>query len=269
MNLTRLLTKLPGVRRLWQRFPVGPVSVRARFDIWPRPAYGYGVFRAAELAAALGVRSISVIEFGVAGGRGLLALESIASAVGAHFGLRIAVTGFDTGHGLPKPLDYRDLPYVWGAGFYDGDVERLQQRLHSADLILGDVDETVTRYLASRGDGPIGFISFDLDYYSSTRDAFKIFLGPEETRLPRVFCYFDDVVLPERACYSEYTGEYLAINEFNDSQTMKKICKLPHLRWARAHQAAWQEQIYVFHDFSHRLYCVNITPRYQQTQKPL
>jgi hypothetical protein len=268
MSVVRHIARVPGARRLWQRFPIGPLGIRARFDVWPRPSYGYGVFRAAELAAALGLRRLSAIEFGVAGGRGLLALESVAATVGAHFGVHIAVAGFDSGHGLPKPVDYRDLPYVWGEGFYDMDVERLKRRLRQAELVLGDVAETVPRYLASMPD-PIGFIAFDLDYYSSTRAALAVFLGPEQTRLPRVFCYFDDIVVPERACYNEYTGECLAINEFNAEHATKKLCKLPHLRLMREHPAAWQEQIYVLHDFAHSLYCTNITAPHHGRQKPL
>ncbi|HXG03909.1 MAG TPA: hypothetical protein VNO23_10935 [Candidatus Binatia bacterium] len=267
-RLVRSLARLPGVRRLWQRFPVGSVALRARFDIWPRPAYGYGVFRAAELAVALGLPGLSVIEFGVAGGRGLLALESIAATVAAHFGVRIAVVGFDSGQGLPKPVDYRDLPYLWNEGFYTMDVEALRRRLQHAALILGDVAATVPGYLASRPD-PIGFVAFDLDYYSSTRDALAVFRGPEETRLPRVFCYFDDLILPERACYNDYTGEYLALHEFNAEEPTKKLGKLPHLRLVREHPAAWQEQIYVLHDFAHGLYVTPINAPQHGTQKPL
>jgi hypothetical protein len=49
--------------------------------VFPRPQYAYGVFHAADLAKRLGVSAISVIEFGVAGGLGLLALENIAASI--------------------------------------------------------------------------------------------------------------------------------------------------------------------------------------------
>src|SRR6187549_2659720 len=39
------------------------------------PQYTWGVLQAAHLATTLGIRRISVIEFGVAGGNGLVALE--------------------------------------------------------------------------------------------------------------------------------------------------------------------------------------------------
>jgi hypothetical protein len=54
--------------------------------------------------------------------------------------------------------------------------------------------------------------------------AFRVFSGTPATRLPRVFCYFDDIVWPERACYNEFTGEYLAIREFNEQRALQEYC---------------------------------------------
>src|ERR1700733_12443143 len=107
---------LPGVRRLWRRFPVGSVHVRTRFDIWERPAYAYGVYSAAKLAKELGISRISAIEFGVARGTGLVALENVCAEVSAALDMSIAVYGFDSGQGNPKPVDYRALPYIWDEG---------------------------------------------------------------------------------------------------------------------------------------------------------
>ncbi len=260
MALIKHILKVPGAWRLWRTFPVGSVPLRTQFDIWPRPSYAYGVYAAAELATKLGLGSISVLEFGVAAGAGLLALEDIALRFEKHFKIQISVVGFDTGSGMPKPDDYRDLPYVWGESFYKMDEEKLRRRLRGADLILADVEKGVERFLADGIKGPIGFVAFDLDYYSSTKKALRIFEGPVEGRLPRVFCYFDDVIWPERACYCEYTGELLAINEFNSEHSEKKLCNVPHLSWIRPRRNAWNEQIYVMHDFRHPLYGKNITP---------
>jgi hypothetical protein len=254
------LVRIPGVRRLWLRFPVGTVSLRVAHDIWDRPAYAYGIFSAAKLAVALGLGRISVIEFGVAGGNGLMSMERIAAAVAEHFGIGIDIYGFDTGTGMPPPRDYRDLPHVWGQGFYRMEPDKLRARLKSASLVLGEVAETTPRLLEARNLAPIGFISFDLDYYSSTKEAFGIFAGRDETRLPRVFCYFDDVTMPERACHNDFTGELCAIREFNEEHERKKIAKLPNLRWLRKRPTLWNEHIFVFHDFSHELYTKMITP---------
>ena len=66
-----------------------------------RPQYAWGAVFAAAQARALGYTEVSLIEFGVAGGRGLLALEDIADVVSSMTGVRSCVYGFDTGSGLP------------------------------------------------------------------------------------------------------------------------------------------------------------------------
>ena len=117
---------------------------------------------------------------------------------------------------------------------------------------------------------PVGFIAFDLDYYSSTKDAFQVFVENPETRLPRVYSYFDDIYWPEPACHNPYIGELAAIREFNEEYEFLKLCPINMLEWMLPYQSAWQEQIYVMHDFHHPLYSVNITPKdASHTQLPL
>ena len=253
------LTRIPGFGRLWRSFPVGSPELRTRFDIWPRPPYAYGVWRAADLAKSLNLNGITVAEFGVAGGSGLVALEAIAQAMADHFGLTVDVFGFDTGTGNPAPADFRDLPHVWAEGYYRMDQQKLKRRLQHAQLMLGDLGSTIPTVLG-RLRYPVGFLSFDLDYYSSTMQAFRVFDSPYDSRLPRVFCYFDDLIWPERACYSEFTGEYAAIRDFNSQSKHKKISQVAGLRWMRERARAWNEQIYVLHDFEHPLYSKHITP---------
>jgi len=234
--------------------------LRTEFDIWERPAYAYGIYSAATLARSLGQTSLSVIEFGVAGGNGLLCMEGIAGQIQNEVGVKIAVFGFDTGTGMPEPEDYRDLPHVWSQGFYAMEQGKLLARLQNAELILGAVNDTIPEILARENLPPIGFVAFDLDYYSSTKSAFRILKGRPETRLPRIYCYFDDVIWPERACHNEYTGELCAIREFNEEHDQSKIAKLANLAWMRVHQSQWNEQIYIYHDFHHPLYTRLITP---------
>ena len=266
----RRLTQIPGARSLWCRFPAGPLALRVQFGISSRPHYAYGVYAAADLAARLGLPAISAIEFGVAGGQGLLALEKIAAEVTRALGVKVAVYGFDTGEGMPPPVDYRDLPHVWGHGFYRMDQAALKTALRDSTLILGDVATTVPAFLETRDLPPLGFVAFDLDYYSSTKTALQLFEGGPESRLPRSYCYFDDIVWPETACHNEYTGELCAIREFNCDHTHLKICPIHMFRYMRPHQAAWNEQMYVLHDFRHPLYSVNVTPKTaRHTQLPL
>ena len=75
-----------------------------------RPNYLWGALHGANLAKRLEFSRISFLEFGVAGGNGLIVLENIAETLERYFGLRIDVHGFDVGEGLPKASDYRDLP---------------------------------------------------------------------------------------------------------------------------------------------------------------
>ena len=114
------------------------------------------------------------------------------------------------------------------------------------------------------------FISFDLDYYSSTKQALQIFEGPAACRLPRVLCYFDDTIQPLRAYLNEYIGELLAIQEFNDGHERQKITAVRGLSLLRYHSKIWNEQTFVHHDFDHELYKALITPAGQASrQKPL
>jgi len=270
ISLLRRLVRIPGFVRLWRKLPLGSVATRMRFDISPRPAYAYGVHSAAVLASRLGLRELSVVELGVAGGRGLLELERLAAEIAPAVGVRIAVYGFDSGKGMPTPVDYRDLPHVWGEGFYQMDVEALRRRLTSAQLMLGDVAQTVPAQIAAGTMPPVGFVAFDLDYYSSTKAAFRIFEGAPATRLPRVYCYFDDICGPDIACMNEYVGELLAIREWNAEHERVKISPILHLNTERPRPAMWNAKMYALHDFAHPLYTRNVRPTGDAfPQKPL
>jgi hypothetical protein len=259
--LTRLI-RVPGVRRMWARFPIGPVAMRVKYDAWDRPNYAYGVYFAADLAVRLGLKGISVIEFGVAGGNGLIALERIALSVKNDLGINISVFGFDSGEGMPAPRDFRDLPYIWSEGFYRMNRRELEAKLSGAKLVIGSVEDTVMSFVPPY---PVGFIAFDLDYYSSTKSAFRVF---KEDHLPRIYCYFDDTIYPEAACHNEYIGELCAIREYNATSADAKLCPLHGLRSMQPRQSGWNDQMYVLHDFRHPLYCVNVTPK-EHGQIPL
>ncbi|MGQ0734668.1 MAG: hypothetical protein ACT4QD_13565 [Acidobacteriota bacterium] len=222
----------------------------------PKAPYGFGLLHSARLAARLGVPRISALEFGVAGGNGLVALEDHARYVTRETGVEIAIYGLDSGAGLPPPVDYRDMPYAWEKGFYAMDLPKLQARLTRATLVIGDVRET-TRRFGEADPAPIGFIAFDLDYYSSTVAALEILDIGHRFFLPRVFCYFDDVAGGPNFCYSEFTGELLAIREFNASHSDRKIAQLAGLRHNLGSlPTLWHEKMYVAHHFTHPQYNV-------------
>lgn len=265
----RQFARLPFFYGLWSRFPIGSTRTKVDYGILPYPQYAYGAFWAATLAARLGLPRISAIEFGVAGGRGLVALERNCAEIAAATGVGIDVYGFDTGFGMPAPTDYRDLPHIWDSGFYRMDVERLRKRLDKAELVLGEVAATAAQWVKERH-APIGFISFDLDYYSSTVAALQILAGATDSHLPRVHCYFDDVTSNDLGCMNPYVGELLAIREFNERWPDRKICKIELLRVHRHRWEKWQERMFAFHDFSHPLYTKLVIPRTDEaSQIPL
>lgn len=217
------------------------------------PGYEYGLGQAAGLARSLGVPAISAVELGVAAGSGLVALERMAAA---HADPAVAVTGFDLGTGLPEPLDYRDEPYAWRPGFYKMDERVLRSRLAGAELVMGDVAATTAEFIGA-APPPLGFIAFDLDYYSSTAAAMTGLLnGPPERYLPRVLCYFDDTVGRDEEMHSQHTGELLAIAEFSASHDKRKIAQVNGLRCKLGMtDTEWAEGIYVLHVFDHPRYC--------------
>ena len=240
-----------------------PLTLKERLDAdaLPRPHYAYGTYHAARQAKALGLSAISVIEFGVAAGSGLIELEKVARQVSSELDIDIQVYGFDTAVGMPEALGYKDLPYVWEKGYFQMDVEKLQSKLSGSQLILGDVAETVTSFVETHQPAPIGFISFDLDYYSSTVDAFALWDQGSKNFLPRVYCYFDDCLGDDGELHSKFTGELLAIEEFNQAHESIKIAQINGFRHKRRHQSWWNDVMYICHHFEHEGYCKNINPK--------
>jgi len=133
------------------------------------------------------------------------------------------------------------------------DVPKLQQRLKRSRLVLGNVAEKVNTFFEDHHPAPIGAISFDLDFYSSTVDALRLLdTGEDGHFLPRMFCYFDDT-LGEIELYSDFAGERLAIQEFNECHPGKKLSPAYYLR-AVPMAPAWHHQIWLLHDFLHPEY---------------
>ena len=82
------------------------------------------------------------------------------------------VFGFDSGVGLPKPEDFRDQPNMWFEGQLPMDRAKLEPKLRRGKLCLGPLKETISTFIAGNP-APVGFASFDVDLYSSTRDALE------------------------------------------------------------------------------------------------
>jgi hypothetical protein len=235
---------------------------RVLWEISPRPSYLLGVYTAARIAREHGVKEIAAIEFGVAGGAGLVALQAEAEAVESVMGVGVRVFGFDSGSGLPEfTAGYRDHPEFWSPGDFPMDLERLRPRLTSrTTLVLGNVSATVTDFFSKYLAPPIGFIAFDLDLYSSTRDALRIFSQPDTMMLKHVPLYFDDT---DGYFNHRFAGELLAIDEFNHESTAVKIDFWRGLKSGTPFpEHRYFEKMYMAHDL--RSTC-NASPRPTRT----
>jgi hypothetical protein len=118
---------------------------------------------------------------------------------------------------------------------------------------LGPINETVLEFINSQP-APVAFISFDVDLYSSTVQAFGLLKAPYSVLLPRIYCYFDD---SQGATHSDFTGERLAISEFNLAHEMRKISPVYGLKYFVNPDVAnqrWVECISIAHFFDHELY---------------
>ncbi|HKQ61624.1 MAG TPA: hypothetical protein VJS92_10035 [Candidatus Polarisedimenticolaceae bacterium] len=218
-----------------------------------RRDYAWGVLQGAHLATVLGLPRISVIEFGVAGGRSLVELERIAESTERLFSVKIDVIGFDRGEGLPKPQDHRDAPNLAVEGFFRMDQAKLRARLKRSQLVLGSLEATIPQFVAARP-APVAFCAVDLVLYSSTVHALKLLEADAALLLPRVHCYFDDVF---GFTMGDCNGERLAITEFNAAHPRRQLSPIYGLkyfvpeRWA---QSQWVEKFWMAHLFDHPQY---------------
>lgn len=226
-----------------------------------RPQYLWGMLQGAALAKVLGKERISTIEFGVASGAGLVVMEHIAERCEEMIGIGIDVFGFDTGTGYTALHDYRDMPYKLIEGYYPCDKEELQKRLHRATMKYGLVKETVESLIHSPI-APVGFVGFDFSIYSATRDALRIFEANYDLLLPRVPCSFRSAIGKDRC---EYTGELLAISEFNSQHEMRKVCAIRGMNYfiPRQFDGHWTQWLFTLHIFDHPLY--NVPDAYMQS----
>src|ERR1019366_10500099 len=151
---------------------------------------------------------------------------------------------------MPAAKEYRDMAYYWKPGYFLMDEAVLRVRLRRAELVLGPIAETVPTIVTCERfrNSAISAVFFDVDYYSSTTDAFQAFTAPAETRLPRVMCYMDDVV-GELEWYSDFTGVLGAIADFNRLNDTMKFSPL-YLAAVPDHRLR-SRQLMMLHDFAH------------------
>jgi len=260
-----------GHRRAWQRLfyerltepmhlnaisavvaVVGSFRLKVQYDLIIRPQAAFGILRAADRAKENALSSVSVLEFGVAAGYGLVNMCLIAQKVTAATGVEVKVYGFDTGKGMPAPRDYRDHPDLYKEGDFPSDLQALRGILPAnGTLVIGELSETVPHFLKTQlsSDSPIGYTSVDVDYYSSTVDALKIFLGSPRLYLPTVSIYLDDIHFE---VHNPFAGELLAVNEFNATHALRKINQHNFLEVSRVfHRSEWLKHMFLLQVMDH------------------
>lgn len=170
------------------------------------------------------LNEFSIIEFGVASGKSLKYLEKIVKNFERKFKISISIYGFDTFSGMPKSNNPLDHLHSWAEGDFESSIELVKKKLSFSKLIIGNVGQSISiKNFIDNNISNIGMIIFDLDYYTSTNSAFKIF-DDEFLKycLPRVGLFFDNL-----HSATEFSGEYLSIKEFNlnNNDKLKYISK--------------------------------------------
>jgi hypothetical protein len=227
-----------------------------------RQQYAFSLLKTAEFAQAQGLKSVTVIEFGVAAGAGLTNICNISRKITKITGIEFQIFGFDSGHGMPPPRDHRDHPEVFSEGSFPLiDRARLIRSLPSnARLILGDIQETLPHFMAGLTPrSPLGFVVVDVDYYSSAKDCLNVFLGEPANYLPWAIVYLDDIGFESA---NPWVGELLAVREFNEENEMRKIHLFSALRHKRLFKhTSWLDQVFLLHVLDHPRRSVAGAPR--------
>jgi hypothetical protein len=228
----------------------GSYRAKVAFDLIERRRYAFPLLKAADYARDMGVEKIYALEFGVAAGAGLTNLAWLARQTTAATGVAIEIVGFDAGTGMPRPRDHRDYPEEFVAGDFPlPDRAALERGLPpEVRLVVGPVAETA-RDFVQRLDAPIGFIAFDLAYYSSTVEAMAVLEGPAECYLPMTLVYLGAVRMDNA---NPAVGEILAVAEFNRDHPLRQIHPFTSLRDKRIfRRGEWLSQIHTLHVLDH------------------
>lgn len=235
----------------------GSFRAKVAFDLVVRPQYAWPILHAADTAREYGIKHITIAEFGVASGAGLLNMCEIARRVTASTGVVIDVVGFDSGQGMPPAIDFRDHPEAFQAGDFPMEFEKLRAALPSnARLIIGAIEQTIPDFVRQMtADRPLGFIAVDVDYYSSAVACLKVLTSSPDHYLPWLPVYLDDVTLKTT---SRFCGELLAVDEFNDAHIMRKIAPFPVLRARRLFKnPIWIDQMFAAQIHDHPVRSAN------------
>ncbi|WP_033958999.1 hypothetical protein [Psychroserpens jangbogonensis] len=232
-------------------FIFGSFRKKVAYDLVIRPQHAFGLLNAADQAKLRGFNEITIIEFGVANGAGLMNLIAIANKVTKETGVKIHIYGFDTGEGMPEPIDYRDHPEYYNTGDFPMNKDLLEEKIKGkATIIYGPIKEKVSHFITNISkNAPIGFVSIDVDYYSSTKEVLELLKAEATCFLPLTYVYLDDIFMSH---HNEKCGEMLAVSEFNEEQPRRQLSYHRFFENQRIFKNAnWVKQLYYFHVLDH------------------
>lgn len=220
-------------------------------DRLERPSYAFCLWLATIQADRLGIPKLQIFEFGVAHGAGLTAICRLCEKITASTDVQFDIYGFDSDVGMPRLADYRDHPEIWRQGQFQSDHDAIRAQLPAnAKLISGNIADTLPVFMAETFDPsvPVGFVSIDVDLYSSTQQCIPILRHPDpKTYLPTTIVWMDDI--NDQLTVNNWTGEELAIVEFNETHSDRK---LQELRIRQNHPPrGWHDHVYGLHVLNH------------------
>lgn len=160
----------------------------------------------------------SIVECGVAGGKGLMTFAHLCSIFEPYHYVR-KVIGFDTFEGFPEISD-KDKTSAAGHMKKGGlhfnsyealtkaielyDMNRTLGHLKKAELVKGDISETFPKYLDKNPSLVISLLYLDLDLYKPTLDTLKLVIN----RVPR-----GGIIAFDELNHTDYPGETIAVME--------------------------------------------------------
>jgi len=160
----------------------------------------------------------SIVECGVAGGRGLMAFAHLSSIFEPYHYTR-KIIGFDTFEGFPEISDKDKTSAAYhmkkGGLHFDSyemlskaiklyDMNRTLGHLKKVKLIKGDISETFPKYLKKNPELVIALLYLDLDLYKPTLDTLKLVVS----RVPK-----GGIIAFDELNHPDYPGETFAVME--------------------------------------------------------
>ena len=226
--------------------------------VLPRPNYALGILMAAHQAKELNYKKISIIELGCWNFEGLIDIENYINDIKKFIDIDFSVYGFELGSGhIKEETDPRNRLYELSGGDYAFKKEENIKKLKFSRLILGDVKETVPKFLEEKhlDNAPLGFVIFDLGFYTSAKDALNLLKSKSKRYLPRTIIYSDNNYF-----VLENEADKLAFAEFNNERG-KTISPIGEL--AEQLSISWNKWIFlgkrmfILSDLKHEKYNIN------------